>query len=378
MTNLSPDLIGAAAGLPTPTGQPAHYWHTTGDGRVQCDLCPRECRLREGQRGFCFVRARAGDELVLTTYGRSSGFCIDPIEKKPLSHFLPGTSVLSFGTAGCNLGCKFCQNHEISTSRQMDSLAAEASPDAIAVAAQEWGCRSVALTYNDPVIFAEYGMDVADACRARGIASVAVTAGYVQGEARTDFFSHMDAANVDLKGFSDSFYRQLTGARLQPVLDTLTHLVHETDVWVELTTLLIPGSNDSDEELTAMCEWVVRELGPDVPHHFSAFHPDHRMPDVPATPLSTLTRARDIAHAAGERYVYTGNVVNRDGEATRCPGCGATVVERDRYRLLDHRIVVDADGVGHCPESATVIAGRFEPEPGDFGPRRIPIAIRPV
>lgn len=360
-------------------GVPARYWHTVEDGRVQCDLCPRECRLREGQRGFCFVRARSGDELVLTTYGRSSGFCIDPIEKKPLSHFLPGSAVLSFGTAGCNLGCRFCQNHEISTSRHMDRLAAEAGPADIAAAAADWGCDSVALTYNDPVIFAEYGMDVADACRERGIASVAVTAGYVQGEARREFFDHMDAANVDLKGFSDEFYVTLTGARLRPVLDTLVHLVHETDVWIELTTLLIPGRNDSDAELTAMARWIVAELGPDVPHHFSAFHPDHRMPDVPPTPVSTLTRARDIARAEGIRYVYTGNVHHREGEATSCPGCGELLVERDRYELLSYRIEAPADGrpgPGRCPSCGTAIAGRFTAEPGTFGRRRIPIAIR--
>lgn len=371
-----------AGGLADPVeGVPARYWHALPDGRVQCDLCPRECRLRPGQRGFCFVRAGGEDGLVLTTYGRSSGFCIDPIEKKPLSHFLPGTAVLSFGTAGCNLGCRFCQNHEISTSRRTDSLAAQASPEAIALAAEQHGCRSVALTYNDPVIFAEYGMDVADACRERGIASVAVTAGYVQGQARQDFFGHVDAANVDLKGFSEDFYVRLTGGRLSTVLDTLVQLAG-TGVWVELTTLLIPGANDSDAELAAMCRWVVENLGPDVPHHFSAFHPDHRMTDVDRTPLTTLLRARDIAHDAGERYVYTGNVVHRDGETTSCPGCGLDLVERDRYRILSYRLAVDAHAApharGHCPRCGHVVPGVFEAEAGAFGARRLPLTIDPT
>ncbi|WP_313565939.1 AmmeMemoRadiSam system radical SAM enzyme [Mobilicoccus sp.] len=386
-----------------PSGVPARYWHTLDDGRVQCDLCPRECRLRPGQRGFCFVRAAGQDGLVLTTYGRSSGFCIDPIEKKPLAHFLPGTSVLSFGTAGCNLGCRFCQNHEISTSRHTDSLAAQASPEAIAVAAREHGCRSVALTYNDPVIFAEYGIDVAQACRERGLASIAVTAGYVQGEARREFFAHMDAANVDLKGFTEEFYARVTGGRLATVLDTLTHLA-SSGVWLEITTLLIPGVNDSTAELEAMSSWLVAHLGPDVPHHFSAFHPDHRMTDVDRTPLATLLRAREIARAAGERYVYTGNVVNPEGEATRCPGCGLDVVERDRYRVLAYRLRVDPrvprgrheardahddrrgsehgtrrydHARGRCPRCGHVVPGVLEESPGTFGPRRLPITIGP-
>lgn len=350
---------------------PARYWHAVEDGRIQCDLCPRDCRLRDGQRGFCFVRKREGDRMVLTTYGRSSGFCIDPIEKKPLSHFHPGSSVLSFGTAGCNLGCKFCQNWDISKSREMDRLLDQASPRTIAEAARSWGCHSVAVTYNDPVIFTEYAMDVADACHRAGVAMVAVTAGYVHDEPRRDFFSVMDAANVDLKGFTDEFYTQLTGARLRPVLDTLSYLVHETDVWLEITTLLIPGQNDSDQELTAMCRWIRQELGPDVPHHFSAFHPDHRMRDVAHTPLQTLTRARDIALAEGLHFVYTGNLHNRDGEATRCPGCAAVLIERDRYRILGYRLTPQ----GSCPTCGTAMPGRFGATAGDFGARRIPISL---
>ena len=268
----------------TDTGYLARYWHTLADGRMQCDLCPRDCKLHEGQRGACFVRMRQGEQMMLTTYGRSSGFCIDPIEKKPLNQFYPGSSVLSFGTAGCNLVCKFCQNWDISKSRDMDRLMDQASPESIAAAASKDGCKSVAFTYNDPVIFAEYAMDTADACHALGIQTVAVTAGYIHAQPRREFFAKMDAANVDLKAFTEDFYFHLTGSHLQPVLDTLIYLKHETQVWLEITTLLIPGHNDSDEELGALSAWVAKELGPDVPLHFSAFHPDHKMRDVPATP----------------------------------------------------------------------------------------------
>ncbi len=350
---------------------PGRWWHALDDGRVQCDLCPRECRLRDGQRGFCFVRMREGEQMVLTTYGRSSGFCIDPIEKKPLNHFYPGSSVLSFGTAGCNLGCKFCQNWDISKSREMDRLMDQASPDAIAATASAHGCRSVAFTYNDPVIFAEYAIDTARACHAQGLRTVAVTAGYIEEEPRRELFSVIDAANVDLKGFSDDFYQRLTGARLAPVLDTLAYLWHDTDVWVEITTLLIPGHNDSDEELRAMFRWVRGELGPNVPHHLTAFHPDHRMRDVPPTPLSTLVRARDLALAEGLRYVYTGNVDHLAGGVTFCPSCGDAVIARDRYTVSAYRL----DEQGRCRSCGTPLPGRYAAAAEHFGTRRIPVRI---
>jgi pyruvate formate lyase activating enzyme len=360
---------------------PGRWWHMLEDGRMQCDLCPRDCRLREGQRGACFVRMRGTgehqDQMILTTYGRSSGFCIDPIEKKPLNHFYPGTSVLSFGTAGCNLACKFCQNWDISKSRDFDRLADQASPERIANAARELGCKSVAFTYNDPVIFAEYAMDVADACREAGVQSVAVTAGYIQADARRDFYAKMDAANVDLKAFTEDFYFKVTGAHLQPVLDTLVYLRHETKVWFEITTLLIPGLNDGDAELDAECAWIARELGPDVPLHFTAFHPDWKMTDRPPTPPETLTRARRIGLAYGLRYVYTGNVHDRDGGSTYCPHCQTAVIVRDWYRILDYKLAEDGS-CGHC---GAAIAGRFEcfDIKRAFGPKRIPvkIAVRP-
>jgi len=351
---------------------PTKYWHRLDDGRVQCDLCPRFCKLHEGQRGFCFVRAREAGEIVLTTYGRSSGFCVDPIEKKPLYHFLPGTPVLSFGTAGCNLGCKFCQNWDISKSREIDTLADTASPETIAHAAKRLGCRSVAFTYNDPVIFHEYALDVAQACRERGIKAVAVTAGEVCPEPRAEFYRYMDAANVDLKAFSERFYKEISAGSLQPVLDTLRYLKHETSVWFEITTLLIPGENDSDAELDAMTRWVVEQLGPDVPHHFSAFHPDYRMLDHPHTPPATLRRAREIALQNGERYAYVGNVHDPEADSTRCHHCGALLVGRDWYRLTAWTLTAQ----GTCPQCQTPCAGVFEQQPGTWGPKRLPVRLR--
>jgi pyruvate formate lyase activating enzyme len=349
----------------------ARWWHSLPDGRIQCDVCPRDCRLHDGQRGLCFVRKREGERMVLTTYGRSSGFCVDPVEKKPLNQFYPGTSILSFGTAGCNLACKFCQNWDISKSREMDRLTAEAGPDTIAAAAAKLGCKSVAFTYNDPVIFAEYALDIADACHARGVQAVAVTAGYVHDAPRRALFEKMDAANVDLKAFTDDFYWRVCGGRLQPVLDTLRYLVKETGVWTEITTLLIPGKNDSDEELRAQCKWIARELGPDVPLHFTAFHPDWKMQDVEPTPPATLTRAREIARLAGLRYVYTGNVHDTEGGSTYCPSCEQPVIVRDWYEIRDY-CLTDQGACQHCGER---LAGRYQPFAKPFGARRIPVRI---
>lgn len=347
------------------------HWQRLADGRVQCDVCPRECKLQNGQRGLCFVRQAQDDEVVLTTYGRSSGYCIDPIEKKPLHHFLPGTPTLSFGTAGCNLACKFCQNWDISKSRELDTLADAAAPETIAQAAHDLGCRSVAFTYNDPVIFMEYAIDVAQACRAYGIRAVAVTAGYMKDAARREFYRHMDAANVDLKGFSEAFYEKLCAGQLQPVLETLLYLKRETTVWFEITTLLIPGWNDSDAELAAETQWIVANLGPDVPVHFTAFHPDYRMLDVPPTPAATLTRARNIAVANGVRYAYTGNVHDARGGSTYCHGCGGKLIGRDWYVLQTWNLTED----GRCLACGTACAGVFAGQPGRWGARRQPVRL---
>ncbi len=356
----------------TPFMAPTKYWEKLPNGRVQCTLCPDFCRLAEGQRGACFVRMRQDDAIVLTTYGRSSGFCIDPMEKKPLNHFLPGTPILSFGTAGCNLTCRFCQNWDISKSREIDTLADEAAPETIARAAQQLGCSSVAFTYNDPVIFMEYAVDIAQACRARGIKTVAVTAGYINDEPRREFFKYMDAANVDLKAFSERFYESLCGAQLENVKETLVYLKRETNVWLELTTLLIPGENDSDAELQEASRWVCETLGPDVPLHYTAFHPDYKMLEYPATPPETLTRARRIARANGLRYVYTGNVHDPDGGSTYCRQCGEKLIGRDWYVLSDWNLSDD----GHCRFCGTPCAGVFENPPGRWGARRLPVRLR--
>jgi pyruvate formate lyase activating enzyme len=354
---------------------PGRWWHALPDGRVQCDLCPRDCQLHEGQRGACFVRQMVDGAMQLTTYGRSSGFCIDPIEKKPLNHFYPGSSILSFGTAGCNLACRFCQNWDISKSKDMDRLMDSASPQAIALAARQHGADSVAYTYNDPVVFAEYAIDTALACREQGIRNVAVTAGYIHPAPARDFFAVMDAANVDLKAFTESFYHKLCVGHLQPVLDTLAIIHHETDCWLEITTLLIPGQNDSAQEIKELANWVARELGPDVPLHFSAFHPDWKMGDTPPTPPATLVQARRIAIDAGLHHVFTGNVHDPEGGTTFCPHCKAALIIRDWYDI--HRY--DLTPEGHCPHCQTAIAGRFGKMLGHagqaFGPKRIPVRL---
>ncbi len=352
---------------------PASYWHRLDDGTVQCDLCPRYCRLHEGQRGFCFVRGRQNDQVVLTTYGRSTGFCVDPIEKKPLNHFYPGTSVLSFGTAGCNLGCKFCQNWSISKSREVELLSALAGPEQIAEAARRAGCRSVAFTYNDPVIWAEYALDTARACRERGIKTVAVTAGYINPEPRREFFELMDATNVDLKGFTEAFYRQLTLSHLEPVLDTLRWLKHESPVWLEITNLVIPQENDDLAVIRRMCDWILKELGDEVPLHFSAFHPDFRLRNRPPTPPETLVSARQTALSAGLKFVYTGNVSDVQRQSTWCPGCGELLIERDWYSLGEYHI---RDGC--CEFCSRRIPGHFDAAPGDWGRRRELVEIVPV
>jgi pyruvate formate lyase activating enzyme len=350
---------------------PTRYWHALDDGRVQCDVCPRACKLREGQRGVCFVRGRVDDGVVLTSYGRSSGWAVDPVEKKPLYHFLPGSAVLSFGTAGCNLACRFCQNWDITKSKETETMSGVAGPEAIARAAVDVGCDSVAFTYNDPTIFLEYARDTAEACHELGLRAVAVTAGYIEPEPRRDLYRHLDAVNVDLKAFTESFYRRVAMARLDPVLETIEYVHNETDAWLELTTLLIPDRNDGDDELDRLTTWVLEHLGPDVPLHFSAFHPSFRMTDVPATPPATLRRARAIALANGLRHVYVGNVHDRDGDTTRCSGCGALLIERDWYHLRRYELTE----TGCCPDCDGPLPGRFAAIAGTWGARSLPVHI---
>lgn len=355
----------------SPPAYPTEYWHTLPDGRVQCDVCPRACKLHPQQRGLCYVRGREEDGIVLYSYGRSSGFCIDPIEKKPLNHFLPGTPVLSFGTAGCNLACKFCQNWDMSKSREMDTLADAATPKALAMAAKRNHCQSVAFTYNDPVIFLEYAIDTAIACHEEDIKTVAVTAGYICEKAREDFYRHIDATNIDLKCFDEDFYHKICGAHLNDILETIAYVHSKTDTWLELTTLLIPDKNDSDKELHKLSQWIAETLGPDVPLHFSAFHPDWKMRDIAATPATTLTRARKIALEYGLRYVYTGNVHDKDGGSTWCPNCKKCLIERDWYVLGKWAI----NQAGQCKYCSTPIAGIFQEHPGEWGAQRLPIRI---
>jgi pyruvate formate lyase activating enzyme len=342
-----------------------HHHHAEGD-RWRCDVCPRACLLSPGQRGFCYVREGSDRGVELTTYGRSSGFCIDPIEKKPLAHFHPGTSVLSFGTAGCNLGCKFCQNWDISKSRQDDTLQSSASPDTLAAAAVEAGCASAAFTYNDPTIFLEYAVDCAKACRARGVHPVAVTNGYIHGDARIELYENMDAANIDLKAFTEKFYRDVCLAHIEPVKETLVHVAKNTSCWLEITTLLIPGHNDSDAEIRELAEWIATNVGTDVPLHFTAFHPDYKLVDAPPTPPATLRRARTIAREVGLKHVYTGNIRDVDGQSTRCTSCNATVIGRDGYDILSWSL----DARGACMKCGTKLNARIDGAPGTWGSRR--------
>lgn len=335
------------------------------DGRLQCTLCPRFCKLSDDQRGLCFVRKRQGNRIELTTYGRSSGFIIDPIEKKPLNHFYPGSSVLSFGTAGCNLSCKFCQNWDMSKSREMDILQSPATPEAIAQAALDHNCHSVAFTYNDPVIFYEYAVDTAIACHERGVKTVAVTAGYINETAREGFLQHLDAVNVDLKGFSESFYHELCSGSLQPVLDTLEYLVQQTSVWTEITTLLIPGENDSEIELAAMTRWIADHLGPDVPLHFSAFHPDYKLMNHPPTTHQSLLKAKRIAQGNGLNYVYLGNVHDPENASTSCPSCSKNLIGRTGYTITAWHL----DAKGRCDSCRQSLPGILEPTHGTWGNR---------
>lgn len=354
---------------------PARWWHShaaeDGRTRIICDLCPRDCQLLPGQRGACFVRRNVDNRMVLTTYGRSSGFCIDPIEKKPLYHFYPGSSVLSFGTAGCNLSCKFCQNWEIARSKEVDREMEAATPEGIAGAAQAYGAQAVAFTYNDPVVFAEYAMDTAQACREKGVNTVAVTAGYMHAEPAREFYALMDAANVDLKAFSEKFYSKYCSGHLKPVLDTLLYIYHETSCWLEISCLIIPELNDSDAEIRALSHWVANELGCEVPLHFSAFHPDWKMATLSRTSPQTLIKARGIAKDEGLHYVYTGNIRDTEGGTTFCSECQAALIVRDGYNILRHELPESAVCV-HCQEP---IAGHFGKRGKPFGIQRFPVRL---
>jgi pyruvate formate lyase activating enzyme len=348
-----PSLAEPAVRAPA---HPARFFEQEGDGRLRCILCPRECRLAAGQAGFCSIRQNQAGEMVLLAYGKSTGFAVDPIEKKPLYHFLPGTAVLSFGTVGCNLGCRFCQNWNISKARAPgESMISVAAEDVVALA-ESAGAPSIAFTYNDPVIWAEWAIDVARVARRRGVRTVFVTAGYVEAKAREEIFACMDAVNVDLKAFTEDFYARVTLSHLAPVLETLEWLARGGRTWTEVTNLLIPGLNDDPGEIRRLAEWIGTHMGPDVPLHFSAFHPTWKMTDRPPTPPGTLVEARRIAREVGLHHVYTGNVRDPEGQATLCPRCGEEVVTRTGNSVLRNRL---RQG-GACPACGERIAGRFD------------------
>lgn len=331
------------------------YQNRLKDNKVQCTICPRNCKLIEGQKGFCQVRQNIQGNVILTSYGYNTGLAIDPIEKKPLYHFYPGSKVLSFGTLGCNMGCQFCQNWHISKSKEDPKKLNFTEPDKIAFLAKKLNCKSVAFTYNDPVIFFEYALETAKLCHEMGIKTVAVTAGYISPEPRKEFFAHMDAANVDLKGFSEDFYKRNCLAKLAPVLETIKYVKHETNCWLELTTLLIEGENDSNEELEKECAWIVENLGTDVPLHFSAFHPAYKFMNHPPTRLTTLLRAYDIAKKAGIKYVYTGNTLDIETSTTYCADCSNPIIKRDGFRILENNL--EQDNCKFCGEKCS---GVFE------------------
>lgn len=338
---------------------PARYGVEEPPDRIRCVLCPRHCRLKPGQRGACLVRRNEGGRLVLASYGRVSGICVDPIEKKPLYHFLPGSEVLSFGAVGCHLACRFCQNWHLSAATDYSLLGAQARPEQIADEAVRSGCAGVAFTYNDPIPSIEFVVDVANACHAAGLKTVAVTNGYIGPEARAEFFGAMDAANVDLKAFTDEYYRRICAARLQPVLDTLQHIARAGRTWLEVTTLIIPGENDSEEELDGMTTWIANELGPDVPVHFSAFRPSYRMMHYSPTPARTLSEARRIALRNGLKYVYTGNVHDPEGATTMCPGCGHPLILREGFSAR----IVGMSSAGTCSRCGSPVAGVWAAAP---------------
>lgn len=332
----------------------AKWWEMRADGKILCTLCPRYCTMGEGQHGFCYIRKNTGSELWSIGYGRPTGFAMDPVEKKPLNHFLPGTGILSFGTAGCNLGCKFCQNWTISKAKLDDSNSVNAAPEDVVALALKHKAPSIAITYNDPVIIGEYVIDIAEIAKLYDVKVVLVTAGYIDKNARPEVFKNISAANVDLKAFTPEFYKNFTYSELDAVLDTLLWLRNESDIWFEITTLLIPGENDSADEIKRMSEWIVKNLGDEVPLHFTAFHPDFKMTGYPYTPPETLKAARSTAMAGGIKYCYTGNIYDINGQTTYCPGCGTPVIRRNRYDVE----ITNLTG-NKCTKCGYKIAGIF-------------------
>jgi pyruvate formate lyase activating enzyme len=331
----------------------ARWWETEPNGKVHCYLCPRHCHIGEGQAGFCFIRANEGGKLYSLGYAHPAALQIDPIEKKPLNHFLPGTRVFSMGTAGCNMGCFFCQNWDISKSRSDQVHSSHMPPEDVVQLAIRSGCPSIAFTYNEPTIWGEYVIDICAAAKEYGINTVMVSNGYITYDSFHDIYDHIDAANIDLKAFTESFYGRVTLTHLQPVLETLQWLKNETNVWFELTNLMIPTLNDDPTETRKLAEWVLKHLGPDVPLHFTAFHPDFKLRDKPKTPPETLHNARAVAQDVGLHYVYEGNI-SSDGAHTSCSSCGTLLIRRSWHHVEENRL---KDGA--CPNCGLAIPGRW-------------------
>ncbi len=322
------------------------------NNKVQCKICPRECILNENQRGFCYVRRNVKGNIILETFGYNTGLAIDPVEKKPLYHFYPESKVLSFGTLGCNMGCLFCQNHHITKVKYPIDQCQKISPEEIVNIAKKYHCKSVAYTYNDPVIFFEYAIETAKLCRQEGIKTIAVTSGYINPEPAKEFFKYMEAANIDLKGFSEDFYKKNCLAHLNPVLESIKYAVKETECFVELTTLIIEGEND--QYIKEECEWILNNLGDCIPLHFSAFFPKYKFLNKKPTEFSTLLKAYNTAKQMGLKYIYTGNISNTDTSTTYCKNCGKPILIRDGYKLTENNL---ADGF--CKFCGTKADGEY-------------------
>ncbi|MBN2309646.1 MAG: AmmeMemoRadiSam system radical SAM enzyme [Candidatus Hydrogenedentes bacterium] len=320
---------------------------------VQCDLCPKACRIEPGQSGECRIRINLDGKLVAVTYGHPCAVHVDPVEKKPLFHFLPGSGILSIATVGCNLHCKNCQNWQISQENPENTPAHSLPPEELPGLARTYGCQSVAYTYTEPVVYYEYTLDGCVKVREAGLRNALVTAGYINRAPMEKLCRYVDAANIDLKFMSDTLYRDICGATLQPVLDTLV-LAKSLGVLVEVTNLVIPTLNDSDDDIRALCHWIAANMGRETPLHFSRFHPDYRMRNLPPTPAATLDRAKEIACAEGLYHVYIGNILRPDGESTYCHECGRLLVERRGFEVLQNHI-----DVGACPDCGTEVYGTW-------------------
>ncbi|MCP4049463.1 MAG: AmmeMemoRadiSam system radical SAM enzyme [bacterium] len=324
----------------------------------QCVLCPKSCIIKPGQTGECLIRANIDGNLTALTYGYPCSVHVDPVEKKPLFHFHPGKSILSIATAGCNLHCKNCQNWEISQANPEDIKAYHLPPEKLPSVAKYYGCELIAYTYTEPLIFYEYTLDTSINAAKIGLKNVLVTAGYLNREPLRQLYRYISAANIDLKAFSEKFYRDNCGATLKPVLDGMI-LAKSMGVMVEITNLIIPALNDSEKEIKLLSKWIKENLGPETPLHFSRFSPHYRMKNLGVTPAETLEKARQTALSEGLYYVYTGNMLSKEGENTYCHKCSTILIERRGYRILKNKIAVTPSGTAVCPVCETEVYGEW-------------------